>query len=382
MRPLSTTVRTVWHQHGSLLIFASSIVVVAANGVTTPTIPTTTTTSSCESSSSSRSSFLSRAAPISPIYTYRPNPFLEIAYDVRTKCPVYVLEQLQPEHLVSAGNDGPRQRRRRRPNFYEEKSLPENFRSRMSHTRQQSNWDRGHMAPAGDFSYEDALLKDTFCLTNTAPQDAALNRGPWAALEEWTRQVAVRAWKEHSSRTKTFVLTGPLWLPTRQTDAKEFEFQYLALGTPPSLLSIPSHFFKVVVIVLEEESSSSKDSDIVAPTTTLGAACFVLPNQPIPPVSDFKQYSVPFKALEAVSGLTLFPAFLTNEQKDVIDETLPRHLQGEPTQLLLLPDGSATSTPRKNRSNPKRSITMVRHLCEKGACNVSSRHSVITNARD
>lgn len=46
-----------------------------------------------------------------------------------------------------------------------------------------SGYDRGHMAPAGDFKLSPDVMKTTFLLSNIAPRTLALNRKIWERLE-------------------------------------------------------------------------------------------------------------------------------------------------------------------------------------------------------
>lgn len=51
-------------------------------------------------------------------------------------------------------------------------------------------WDKGHMAPANTFSCKESWLKETFLYVNCALQHQNLNRGAWAALEGFERDLA------------------------------------------------------------------------------------------------------------------------------------------------------------------------------------------------
>lgn len=51
-------------------------------------------------------------------------------------------------------------------------------------------WDKGHMAPASTFSCREDWLKETFSYINCALQHENLNRGAWAALEAFERDLA------------------------------------------------------------------------------------------------------------------------------------------------------------------------------------------------
>ena len=51
-------------------------------------------------------------------------------------------------------------------------------------------WDRGHLAPAADFSCDKETIKKTFTYLNCALQHEGLNRGPWKELERFERDLA------------------------------------------------------------------------------------------------------------------------------------------------------------------------------------------------
>lgn len=66
-----------------------------------------------------------------------------------------------------------------------------------------SGWSRGHMAPAGDFKWDDGAMWDTFYYTNCCPQDEKLNNGSWNVLEN-----RVRTWARQFG--SVYVVTGPI----------------------------------------------------------------------------------------------------------------------------------------------------------------------------
>ena len=51
-------------------------------------------------------------------------------------------------------------------------------------------WDKGHMAPAADFSCDRETLYRTFSYLNCALQHQDLNRGVWRLLEAKEREIA------------------------------------------------------------------------------------------------------------------------------------------------------------------------------------------------
>ena len=46
-----------------------------------------------------------------------------------------------------------------------------------------SGYDKGHMAPANDFTRSIEAMRATFVLTNSVPQKHGVNGGLWAQLE-------------------------------------------------------------------------------------------------------------------------------------------------------------------------------------------------------
>ena len=51
-------------------------------------------------------------------------------------------------------------------------------------------WDKGHMAPANTFACTEEWLNETFSYVNCALQHQGLNRGAWATLERFERNLA------------------------------------------------------------------------------------------------------------------------------------------------------------------------------------------------
>jgi endonuclease G len=291
---------------------------------------------------------LSLPSPISPIRIFRPNPNLEIAFDVRTRNPVYVLEKLTflEEEVpaaasISTGDSG------RRPRFYEETSLPEAYRSRLSHYRN-SGYDRGHMAPAADYPH---TTYDTFTLTNISPQNHSMNLSIWHQLEQWTRRVAKENHQQQSGHV--YVVTGPLWLPQSQTSEREFRFDYPAIGRPPSLVSVPTHLFKVVVVVDKDQITK--------------CACFVIPNTQVDPTKELQDHIVNWTDLEVVSGLQFFPQWATDSFLEMANAVGAKEMikrNGDSVPPLLLTDGTSTT----NRMRKIAKASLVEHLCSNGTC--------------
>ena len=67
---------------------------------------------------------------------------------------------------------------------------PDGFKTSSSSDYSDNIWDKGHMAPANTFSCRNDWLQTTFLYTNCALQHQTLNRGSWAALERFERDLA------------------------------------------------------------------------------------------------------------------------------------------------------------------------------------------------
>jgi len=118
-------------------------------------------------------------------------------------------------------------------------------------------FDRGHMAPAADFEPGSPQRAASFSMANISPQHRELNRGWWAGLEAWTRQLLAGPFQE------LLVVTGPVFAPTA-LDGQWLQL-HRTLGRFPRLVTVPSHFFKVVVAVR-------------AGSEELAVAAFLVPN--------------------------------------------------------------------------------------------------------
>lgn len=102
----------------------------------------------------------------------------------------------------------------------------------------ESGYDKGHMADAADFTYNETLEKETFYMTNMTPQLPGLNRGGWKWLETATRYYALKY-------DQVYVYSGPIF------------------GTDDSKISnvtVPKYFWKIIYV-----PSINKSLSVVVP---------------------------------------------------------------------------------------------------------------------
>ncbi len=100
-----------------------------------------------------------------------------------------------------------------------------------------SQYDRGHMAPAADFLFDEEAMKETFFMSNMSPQDPSMNRGIWSRLEDEGRKLA----KKYG---RVFIITGPVL--EKNT--------YKTIGI--NKVSVPEFFYKIFLspVILEDGS--------------------------------------------------------------------------------------------------------------------------------
>jgi endonuclease G len=114
-----------------------------------------------------------------------------------------------------------------------------------------SEYDRGHNAPAGDMLWGKQVRKESFYFSNMAPQLSALNSGPWRQIEQ-----IVRAWA--AQRGALLVVTGPIY------DEHQEKLTKKTVG-----VAVPTKFYKVVYDPATQEVLS-----LIVPQTEEGRPDF------------------------------------------------------------------------------------------------------------
>jgi endonuclease G, mitochondrial len=111
-----------------------------------------------------------------------------------------------------------------------------------------SGYDRGHLCPAADMTFDIQAMSETFYMSNMSPQDPGFNRGIWKKLEETVREWAIRD-------KEIIVASGGSLKYTNGFIGKEHK------------IAVPTYFYKVILdykepeikaiaFVLKNESSS------------------------------------------------------------------------------------------------------------------------------
>ena len=118
-----------------------------------------------------------------------------IADNVNKLCPNYVCWNLTSERAYG--------KVQRSNNFHGDPVMNEKTRVE-TFDYNGSGYDRGHMCPAGDNKNTDKAMDESFCMTNTCPQNHNLNTGAWNDLE-----VQCRSWAKNYGTL--YICCGPIF---------------------------------------------------------------------------------------------------------------------------------------------------------------------------
>ena len=197
-----------------------------------------------------------------------------VSYDEASRIPVWVAYELTEEETYGTfSRDG----KDFRPDENDRAVQADDYDYRGS------GWSRGHMAPAGDFQWDDFAMWDTFNYTNCCPQDERLNNGSWNTLEK-----RVRNWARQFG--SVFVVTGPI---IGQNQGGRIGYHGVV---------VPDAFFKAVLVYTNE---------------AYHGIAFVMYNNSTPQRLSESHLSI--NDLEALTGLDLFPALDDSEEETVED---------------------------------------------------------------
>lgn len=90
-----------------------------------------------------------------------------------------------------------------------------------------SGYDRGHMAPAGDMKWDENAMRESFYMSNICPQNHNLNGGVWKDLEQ-------QIWTWARQHDNVYVVCGPIVSDNPKTIGKH-------------RVAVPDAFYKVLL---------------------------------------------------------------------------------------------------------------------------------------
>ena len=159
-------------------------------------------------------------------------------------------------------------------NFKPDPAVPTGSALPTDYTR--SGYDRGHLAPAGDFKFSRRMMQETFYMSNMTPQAPEFNRGIWKELESLVRTWGIRD-------NGIYVVTGPVLKPGLPTIGRTNE------------ISVPQQFYKVLLYCNNPPGGASE----------IRMIGFLLNNEPSN--ASLRQFVVPVDQIERLTGIDFFP---------------------------------------------------------------------------
>lgn len=186
--------------------------------------------------------------------------FYTLSYSEKHEQAEWVSYELKAEHISE--NDF------KRPYFVEDRKVKS--RSADWKNYKNSGYDRGHLCPAGDRTFNYDAFHETFLTSNISPQNHEFNRGIWNRLEQKTRY-----WSK--KQDGVYVITGGV-----------LEEDLFGIGYEQ--VSVPNYFYKIIVDLNDNEINS---------------IAFLIPNEPSS--KSIYQYVVSIDELETITKIDFFP---------------------------------------------------------------------------
>ncbi len=142
-----------------------------------------------------------------------------------------------------------------------------------------SGYDRGHLAPAGDFNLSTEEKRESFYMSNISPQISDFNRGIWNDLEQ-----KFRDWAKRDGQL--YVVTGPVLKSGLSTIGRYNE------------IAVPEQYYKIALYLSDSEPRM------------IG---FLLKNEFSN--ENLKTFVVPVDDIEALTGIDFFSRLPDNLEK-------------------------------------------------------------------
>ncbi len=203
-----------------------------------------------------------------------------LSYNNTTRIPNWVSWQLNNSWLGSA----PRQ-----DDFRADTSLPSAWYRVQGTDYQGSGFDRGHMTPSGDRTRTVTDNSATFLMTNMIPQAPDNNQGPWANLENYSRDLVVNQGKE------LYIISGGYGVGGTGSNGTQYT---IASGK----IQVPARTWKIIVVL------NTPGSGVSGVTTNTRVIAVDMPNSQGIRNANWKTYRVSVDSIESKTGYN----FLSN----------------------------------------------------------------------
>jgi endonuclease G, mitochondrial len=202
-----------------------------------------------------------------------------LSYNSKKGTPNWVSWQLNSSWLGSI---------RRKDNWNSDPTLPKKMNRVTPNSYKGSDYDRGHMTPSHDRTRNDRENSETFLMTNILPQASDNNRGAWAELEKYSREL-VKEGKE------LYIIAGGVGKKGAIADGK---------------VSAPARVWKAIVVL---DRPGLSVNGISTSTRTIAVD---MPNEN-GISTDWQQYKTSIDKLEADTGYDFLSAVPTSIQAEI-----------------------------------------------------------------
>lgn len=206
-----------------------------------------------------------------------------------------------------------------------------------------SNYDRGHLAPAGDMGWSAKSMAESFYYSNMSPQVPTFNRGIWEHAEE-----LVRGWAK--TYASVYVVSGPVLTKGLKR-----------IG--PNKVAVPQYYYKVI---LDYKDSESKGIGLVLKNGDDNGK--------------LKDHFVTIDSVERMTGIDFFPSLPDNLEQTIESKAKVSDWQmkaGEDTGKGLAADqkksGTAAAPGALARSVQCTAVTQKGSRCKKMTINANRR---------
>lgn len=187
-----------------------------------------------------------------------------VNYNYETKVAYFVVERIKASDLVKSSE--------RKDDFRVDPMVAVDKQSSLEDYAK-SGYDRGHIAPAADFSHSAEEISESFYLTNMMPQVPNNNRGIWKKTETMAREFAEKY-------GEVYVVSGTI-----------YEGKKVVMGKG---VLVPSHIYKIIIDPKKQR-----------------AMAFLFPNTNLK-VSDLPNYVVTVADIEKRAGVNISPKLPAN----------------------------------------------------------------------
>ena len=196
--------------------------------------------------------------------------YYSLSYSEQNEQAEWVFYEIKKERILGLVS--------RTDNFRSDEKISSNSATLLDYRR--SGYDRGHLAPAADFSFNTNAMSESFYMSNMSPQNPSFNRGIWKNLES-----LVRNWGTNSS---ICVVTGPILNDCSTT-----------IGT--NNVCVPQYYYKIIYDPLKQKMIS-----------------FLLPNEK--GIKDLSEYVCTTDYLESITNIDFFPVLEDNLEEKLESE--------------------------------------------------------------